>query len=92
MKLKVIDKTDTEVRIEIADESHTLLNSLKTLLLNDPRVELATYHVEHPTITEPILYVKTKDVDPIVAIKEASDRLVEVFEEFKNIFNIKASM
>jgi DNA-directed RNA polymerase subunit L len=36
--------------------------------------------------------VKTKDVDPIVAIKEASDRLVEVFEEFKNVFNDKASM
>jgi DNA-directed RNA polymerase subunit L len=92
MKVKVIDKTDTEIRIEIGDESHTLLNSLKTLLLNDPRVELATYHIEHPTITEPILYVKTMDVDPIVAIKDASDSLVEVFKEFKNVFNNKTSM
>jgi sugar phosphate isomerase/epimerase len=32
-----------------------------------------------------ILYVRTNDVDPITAIKEASQRLVEVYEEFKTV-------
>jgi DNA-directed RNA polymerase subunit L len=39
-----------------------------------------------------VLFVKTDGVDPIVAITEASDRLIEVYEEFKTVFNEKASI
>jgi DNA-directed RNA polymerase subunit L len=92
MDLKVIEKSDTQILIEIGGESHTLLNTLKSSLLDDPRVEVATYDIKHPTISEPVLFVKTDGVDPIVAITEASDRLIEVYEEFKTVFNEKASI
>lgn len=92
MSLKVIQKSDEEIRIEMAGESHTLLNVIKSYLLEDPRVEVATYDIKHPTISEPILYVKTKGVDPVAALKEASDRIIEVYEEFKAVFHEKASV
>ncbi|MBW6518885.1 MAG: DNA-directed RNA polymerase subunit L [ANME-2 cluster archaeon] len=92
MELKVIEKSDTEILIEIGGESHTLLNTLKSSLLDDPRVEVATYDIKHPTISEPVLFVKTNGVDPIVAITEASERLIQVYEEFKTVFNEKASI
>jgi len=92
MNLKIIEKTDDEIKVEMAGESHTLLNVLKSSLLDDPRIEVATYDIKHPTISEPILFVKTKGVDPVVAIREASDRIIEVYEEFKAVFNEKANI
>lgn len=92
MNLKIIEKTDDEIMVEMAGESHTLLNVLKSSLLDDPRIEVATYDIKHPTISEPILFVKTKGVDPIVAIREASERIIEVYEEFKAVFNEKANI
>ena len=91
MNLKIIEKTDDEIRIELAGESHTLLNVLKSSLLDDPRIEVATYDIKHPTISEPILFVKTNGADPVVAVKEASERIIEVYEEFKAVFNEKAN-
>ena len=92
MDLKVIEKSDTQIIIEIRGESHTLLNTLKSSLLDDPRVEVATYDIKHPTISDPVLFVKTDGVDPIVAITEASERLITVYEEFKTVFSEKASI
>lgn len=92
MNLKIIEKTDDEIKVEMAGESHTLLNVLKSSLLDDPRIEVATYDIKHPTISEPILFVKTKGVDPVVAIREASDRIIEVYEEFKAVFNEKSNI
>ena len=90
MNVKIIEKTDNEIRMEIGGESHTLLNTLQHTLLEDPRVEIASYEIKHPNISEPVLYVRTNDIDPITAIKEASLRLVEVYEEFKTVFIEKA--
>ena len=90
MNVKIIEKTDNEIRMEIGGESHTLLNTLQHTLLEDPRVEIASYEIKHPNISEPVLYVRTNDMDPITAIKEASLRLVEVYEEFKTVFIEKA--
>lgn len=90
MNVKIIEKTDNEITMEIGGESHTLLNTLKHTLLEDPRVEIASYEIKHPNISEPVLYVRTNDMDPITAIKEASLRLVEVYEEFKTVFIEKA--
>ena len=90
MNVKIIEKTDNEISMEIGGESHTLLNTLKHTLLEDPRVEIASYEIKHPNISEPVLYVRTNDMDPIIALKEASLRLVEVYEEFKTVFIEKA--
>jgi DNA-directed RNA polymerase subunit L len=90
MNVKIIEKTDNEISMEIGGESHTLLNILKHTLLEDPRVEIASYEIKHPNISEPVLYVRTNDIDPITAIKEASLKLVEVYEEFKTVFIEKA--
>lgn len=90
MNVKIIEKTDNEIKMEIGGESHTLLSILKHTLLEDPHVEIASYEIKHPNISEPVLYVRTSDMDPIIALKEASLRLVEVYEEFKTVFIEKA--
>ncbi len=89
MELTILKKTEKEIYIKVAGESHTLLNMLKTALLNDKQVEIATYDIKHPTISDPVLFVRTGGVDPIEAIKKASKELVKECDEFIDLFTKK---
>ena len=60
MELTILKKTDKEINIKVAGESHTLLNLLKTALLNNKHVEIATYDIKHPTISEPGTFCKNR--------------------------------
>jgi DNA-directed RNA polymerase subunit L len=87
MELKIIDKTENEMHIEIKGETHTLLNTLKSVLLDDKRVEIATYDMKHVSISDPILFVNTNGVDPIVVIKDALNTLIAQCDEFISVFS-----
>jgi len=50
MELRVIEKTETELRIEIAGEDHTFMNVLKGQLLETEGVSAATYDVNPRTV------------------------------------------
>lgn len=86
MELKIIDKTDDEMHLEIIGENHTLLNMLKSTLLDDKRVQIATYDMKHVSISDPILFVKTDGVDPIDVIKDATDSLIAQCDDFVSVF------
>ncbi|KPN31923.1 DNA-directed RNA polymerase subunit L [Halolamina pelagica] len=45
MELRVIEKTEKELRIEVAGEGHTFMNVLKGTLLENDDVAAATYDV-----------------------------------------------
>jgi DNA-directed RNA polymerase subunit L len=78
MELRVIDKSEAELRIEIADEDHTFMNVLKGALLEADDVAAATYDVNPEQSggqTEPILTVKTESGDPLDALEDAADAI-----------------
>lgn len=89
MELTIINKTENEIKIKVVGESHTLLNALKTALLNNKHVEIATYDIKHPTISDPVLFVRTDGADSIEVIKEASHELVKECDEFIELFKKK---
>ncbi len=86
MNLKILNKTDTELEMEIAGETHTLLNLLKTILLEDDAVEIATYDIKYLGISEPIMYVRTSDRDPVQVVRNALHKMISMCDEFKSIF------
>ncbi|WP_292466978.1 DNA-directed RNA polymerase subunit L [Methanolobus sp.] len=86
MELKIIDKTEDEMHLEIIGENHTLLNMLKSALLDDQRVQIATYDMKHVSISDPILFVKTDGADPIGVVKDAANSMVAQCDEFMSIF------
>ena len=86
MNLKILNKTDTELEMEIAGETHTLLNLLKTILLEDDTVEIATYDIKYLGISEPVMYVRTNGKDPVQAVRSALQTMVAVCDEFKSVF------
>ncbi|MEL4305684.1 DNA-directed RNA polymerase subunit L [Methanococcoides sp. LMO-2] len=87
MELKILEKSDDEMKLEIAGESHTLLNMLKSILLEDERVHTASYDMKHVTISEPVLFIKTENADPIDVIKDAVAVLIAECDEFISVFN-----
>lgn len=91
MEIKVLNKTDTEIEVEIKGEDHTLMNALKSSLLKDKAVKVATYDIEYPGISNPVLFVRTsKSEDPIDALKKAAKDLAGECETFNDLFTKKA--
>ena len=78
MKVKILQKTSNELKIELEGVGHTICNLLQKRLLEDENVDLAGYDVLHPLASNPIIYVRTKGkVKPEEAlwkaVKGASD-------------------
>lgn len=86
MELKIIDKTDDEMSIEIKGEDHTFLNMLKFILLGDERVNIASYDMKHVSISDPILFVKTENADPVDVVRDALSILISQCDEFIESF------
>ena len=94
MDLRVIEKGETELSIEIAGEDHTFMNVLKGALLETEGVAAATYDVNPEQSggqTEPILTIKTEDgTDPLEALEAAAGQLKEQLTAFQDVFEAAA--
>jgi len=90
MELRVIEKTDTELSIEIAGEDHTFMNVLKGALLETEGVEAATYDMNPEQSggqTDPILTIKTgESVDALDALEAGADRVMDKAAGFTDSF------
>jgi len=91
MKVKVLKRTDNELKIEVEGEGHSLLNLLQKTLLEDDSIEMAGYDVPHPLFDRGILYVHTKEQQkPEDVVKEATKKVHGLNKEFQKSFK-KAS-
>ncbi len=81
-RLKILEKKKKEVKIEIEGEDHTLLAPLASKLLENEKVDIATYSIKYALMSNPVLYVKMREGDPIEAVKSAAASLASEFEEF----------
>jgi DNA-directed RNA polymerase subunit L len=94
MELLVIDKTDEELRMEVAGEDHTFMNVLKGALLETEGVAAATYDVNPEQSggqTDPVLSVRTEGgVDPLDAVASAAERVEQLTDEFAEAFQAAA--
>ncbi|WP_336325769.1 DNA-directed RNA polymerase subunit L [Halovenus sp. HT40] len=94
MELRVIDKEETELAIEIAGEDHTFMNVLKGALLETEGVTAATYDVNPEQSggqTEPVLTIKTEaDVDALDALEDGADRVIEKTDGLRDAYEAAA--
>ncbi len=94
MDLRVIDKSDTELSIEIAGEDHTFMNVIKGALLETDGVTAATYDVNPEQSggqTDPVLTIKTAEsVDALDALEAGTDRVIEKADDLTEAFEAAA--
>jgi DNA-directed RNA polymerase subunit L len=90
MELRVIDKQENELSIEIAGEDHTFMNVLKGTLLETEGIEAATYDMNPEQSggqTDPVLTVKTEDgVDALDALEDGADQVIEKATDFQSAY------
>jgi len=88
MELRVIDKEEDELSIEIAGEDHTFMNVLKGALLETEGISVATYDMNPEQSggqTDPILTIKTEEgVDALDALEDGADRVMEKTNGLRN--------
>jgi len=94
MELRVIEKADTEVSIEIAGEDHTFMNVLKGALLETDGVTAATYDMNPEQSggqTEPVLTIKTDQAtDALDALEAGAERVIQKSDDFQTAFESAA--
>ena len=87
MKMKVLEKTSNELKIEIEGEGHTFCNVLQKTLLEDDTVEMVGYNIPHPLVSNPIVYLRTKGRrKPETALRDAAEKIRERSTVFRVTF------
>jgi len=87
MQLKVLEKSDHEIKVEVEGEGHTFCNLLESVLLEDEKVEFAGYNMTHPLISNTIVTVRTgKGKKPEEALKEACEKILQRGKELNEAF------
>jgi DNA-directed RNA polymerase subunit L len=72
MDLKLIAKDQTSLEVEIPGETETLLEPLRSALLRNPKVTVATYHADHPWFDSKRLFIRVTEGDPMDALHAAA--------------------
>ncbi len=80
MEARVLKETKTELELEIAGENHTFCNALRAILNVNKNVLYAAYKIEHPLLSSPKLYIKTKEA----ALPKGKEKMVPL-DEVKGI-------
>jgi len=88
MRIDLLKRSPSELKIEIEGEGHTFCNLLQKTLLDDKDVEVAGYDQPHPLIPRPTLYLRAKGEKRAEKLLEkALEGIVELTEEFKKKFS-----
>ncbi len=67
MEIKVLEKSDDTVKLEVIGGSQSLLNFIKEEADNVPGVKFAGFVMEHPLERKSILIIKSdKDIDSVL--------------------------
>ena len=64
MEVKILKETKNELEFEIIGEDHTFSSALQNFLSKRKEVVLASYKIKHPLLSNPQIYIKTKDMAP----------------------------
>jgi len=85
MNVRVLERSEKSLRIEVSGDGHSLCNLMQEALLEDPSVEIAGYHRVHPLSDRFIIYVRVRDGDPDEAFLRAVERLRERLTELRSL-------
>jgi len=83
MEIKIIKDRANEMEIEVIGEDSTILNPIKEKLLEREKVVYAEYSIEHPILSNPKLYIKTKGAKPRDELKAVLKELQKEFKSFR---------
>lgn len=73
----VLKENKLELEIEVKGEDHTFCNALKEMLNKNTNVVKATYKVEHPLVSSPVIFIQ---ISPKYKLKDTSKETIDLSE------------
>ncbi len=83
ISFKVINKGKDFIELEVVNSDNTILRPLVEELSRDPMVLETKYHIDHPNLDNPKIYIKVKEGKPQAAVKRALRKIEKVFEDLE---------
>lgn len=83
ISFKVLNKGKDFIEFEVLNNDNTIIKPLVEELSRDPMVIEAKYHIEHPVLDNPRLFIKVKEGKPQAAVKRALKKIEKVFEDLE---------
>jgi DNA-directed RNA polymerase subunit L len=91
MQTKILRKEERLLEFEVIGENHTFLSMLRESLKDQPGVLFAAYRIPHPILENPIFYLQTEGTDPVIALQNAADAIVQKCDALLTIFDAQIS-
>jgi len=88
MNVKILNRKENELKIEIENEGHTFCNVVQKALLEDKKVDLAGYSIPHPLTANPVIYLRTKNKSkPETVLRKAVAKVQKDTKSFRAAFD-----
>lgn len=88
MNVKILNRKENELKIEIENEGHTFCNVVQKALLKDKKVDLAGYSIPHPLTANPVIYLRTKNKGkPETVLRKAVAKVQKDAKAFRSAFD-----
>jgi DNA-directed RNA polymerase subunit L len=83
MELSAIERGKEKMRVEVRDETHTMLNLIRE---NSWKVgaKQASYIIQHPYISQPEIIIRSRN--PVKTLKDAAQVVIDDSKEFSVAF------
>eukprot|EP01089_Gocevia_fonbrunei_P002440 TRINITY_DN12403_c0_g1_i1.p1 TRINITY_DN12403_c0_g1~~TRINITY_DN12403_c0_g1_i1.p1 ORF type:complete len:122 (-),score=18.46 TRINITY_DN12403_c0_g1_i1:73-438(-) len=92
-KVEILSGGDpTCITAVLRDESHTLGNSLRFVLLKNPDIEFAGYSIPHPSDNKLNIRVQTRKTPAVESFRKGLQDLVNICEHVQTTFRTEISM
>lgn len=84
-QVRLIRKEESLLEFEVIGEDHTFLSMLREALKDQPGVLFAAFRFPHPILENPIFYLQTSSIDPVEALQQAADSIINKCDDLANI-------
>lgn len=89
MKVNVLKEEKDFIELELAGETHTLVNFIRKELWSHKDTEIASYNIKHPQVSQPILAIKAKSKPKKVLQTTIEDAKKKVDDFRKKVQKLK---
>ncbi|ACX73335.1 RNA polymerase dimerization [Methanocaldococcus vulcanius M7] len=87
MEVRILERKDNLIEVELINEDHSLPNLLKNILLTKKGVKMASYSIDHPLLhPETGRYISNPKMTIIT--EEGTDPLEVLKESLKDVINL----
>lgn len=82
MELKVRTSQENYIELELVGEDIAFADAIREILIQNKDVEFAASKKEHPQVSSPVIYLRTKSKNPLDLLLKAVSELKEKTDEF----------